>query len=97
MKQLLALTLLASFAFTSMVSAAPSPRTDFNWSALDLVAIQDRGRMKPLDTFALESLRFLTGRVRGKACGRSIVFLVGSSPSKRSGSTSHSSASITVR
>ncbi|MEZ4751669.1 MAG: cytochrome c biogenesis protein CcsA [Bdellovibrionota bacterium] len=34
----------------------------FHWSPLETIAIQDRGRLKPFDTFAEESVQYITGR-----------------------------------
>lgn len=45
---------------------APEPREGFRWEALGKVAIQERGRYKPLDTFALETVQFITG---SRHCG----------------------------
>ncbi len=45
---------------------APKPRADFDWSAASLFAVQDRGRVKPLDTFARETLQFITGKTAWK-------------------------------
>ena len=40
----------------------PTPRSGFNFDLLARLAIQDRGRIKPLDTFALESVQTITGK-----------------------------------
>lgn len=46
--------------------AAPEARHGFQWEPLERVAIQERGRIKPLDTFARESIQFLTGKTSWK-------------------------------
>jgi ABC-type transport system involved in cytochrome c biogenesis permease subunit len=41
---------------------SPKPRLGFQWEPMRLMAIQDRGRIKPLETFANESMLFITGK-----------------------------------
>ncbi|MBY0370070.1 cytochrome c biogenesis protein CcsA [bacterium] len=54
-------------AFFSLISGAePKDRTGFDWYTPSLIAIQDRGRVKPLDTFARESVQFITGKASWK-------------------------------
>ncbi len=53
MKQLLALLIL----FPTIAFAL-----GFQWSPLSTMAIQERGRVKPFDTFAEESLQYVTGK-----------------------------------
>lgn len=50
----------ARLAAESGAKEPPAPR-DFDWEPLRLMAIQDRGRVKPLETFASESLLYITG------------------------------------
>ena len=47
---------------TLISGATPSPRKDFKWTDLASLAIQDHGRLKPLDTFARESVLTITGK-----------------------------------
>lgn len=47
--------------YSGLASPAPAVRQGFQWDAVERIAIQDRGRVKPLDTFARESVQFLTG------------------------------------
>lgn len=42
-------------------------RTGFQWSDWERLAIQDRGRVKPLHTFADESLHYISGKTRWKS------------------------------
>ena len=44
------------------LSAAVPPESPYDWSTVQTLAIQDRGRLKPLDTFAGESVQYLTGK-----------------------------------
>jgi cytochrome c-type biogenesis protein CcsB len=48
------------------LQAEPAPRKGFDWSKVSLYAIQDRGRIKPLDTFARETVQFVTGKTAWK-------------------------------
>lgn len=41
--------------------ATPARRAGFSWDQVKLMAIQDRGRLKPLETFANESVLYVTG------------------------------------
>ncbi len=59
MKSILGLIILC---FGAVGSAAPQARPGFTWDAVRLMAVQDRGRFKPLETFANESLLYLTGK-----------------------------------
>jgi cytochrome c-type biogenesis protein CcsB len=57
------LSLLSGFlVFLTAVCARAdvAPRAGFQWGPLASIAIQDRGRMKPFDTFAQESLQYVT-------------------------------------
>lgn len=40
----------------------PQPKKGFNLEDLQSIAILDKGRQKPLDTFSRESVRFITGK-----------------------------------
>lgn len=60
------LSLIVLFGF---VDSARSEALDF--SALRSLAIQDRGRIKPLDTYARETLRAITGKETGRVLGTS--------------------------
>ncbi len=42
--------------------STPQKREGFEWKAIESIAIQDRGRMKPLQTFAEETALFVTGK-----------------------------------
>ncbi|MCB0416388.1 MAG: cytochrome c biogenesis protein CcsA [Bdellovibrionales bacterium] len=53
----LRLTLLF-LVFTFPLCAADA----FHWGPLETIAIQDRGRLKPFDTFAEESVLYITGK-----------------------------------
>lgn len=57
MKAILFLILFPLLAF-----GRPESRPGFQWEAIRAIAIQDRGRVKPLDTFATESLLYITGK-----------------------------------
>jgi len=46
--------------------AAPDAREGFDWDFVKSWGIQDRGRLKPLDTFARESLLFVSGKTSWK-------------------------------
>jgi cytochrome c-type biogenesis protein CcsB len=45
-------------------TAMPEPKAQFDMEVLRDIAILDNGRQKPLDTFARETVRFVTGRER---------------------------------
>lgn len=47
-------------------AAAPQPKNGFQWRPLQNLAIQERGRIKPFDTFANETLQFITGKMSWK-------------------------------
>lgn len=59
--------LLVLYSFTAF--SMPETRKDFQWAPLERIAIQERGRIKPLDTFARESVQFLTGKQTWKGMG----------------------------
>ncbi len=59
---LLVLVALGSIAGVAEGFEGPKPRAGFNWEPMKLLAIQDRGRIKPLETFANESVLFITGK-----------------------------------
>jgi cytochrome c-type biogenesis protein CcsB len=40
----------------------PTPKPGFDWEVAKSIAIQNRGRVKPLDTYAREVVQFVTGR-----------------------------------
>ncbi|MBM4304335.1 MAG: hypothetical protein FJ112_08415 [Deltaproteobacteria bacterium] len=72
MKRLLYfICLLPLFAYSS-----PEERSGFDFRGLGEIAIQHRGRIKPLDTFAIESLQFITGKREWKNKG-AVECLVG--------------------
>lgn len=55
--------MLYGLAFLSLLSFGTiEERPGFNFEVLKMVPIQNRGRIKPLDTFASESLQFVTGK-----------------------------------
>ncbi|MBI1861245.1 MAG: cytochrome c biogenesis protein CcsA [Deltaproteobacteria bacterium] len=54
-------SLLLSLIVFSGVSQAATDRSQFSWGAMEKLAIQERGRVKPLQTFAEESVQFVTG------------------------------------
>ena len=56
--------------------SAPEQRIGFDYGPLGSIAIQQRGRIKPLDTFATESLQFITGKREWQGKG-AIECLVG--------------------
>jgi cytochrome c-type biogenesis protein CcsB len=59
MKMLLSLFLLISqFAYADL----PTPKAGFSWESLSLLPIQHRGRMKPFNTYARETVQFITGK-----------------------------------
>ena len=41
---------------------AHNPKENFNWSVVETLPVQSRGRIKPLDTLARESVQFITGK-----------------------------------
>ncbi len=53
---------IPAFAGMTMLAFAHNPKTDFNWSALETLAVQSRGRVKPFDTLARETVQFITGK-----------------------------------
>lgn len=53
---------VALIPFVLRAETAVKERPGFDWRSPSLIAIQDRGRMKPLDTFARESVQFITGK-----------------------------------
>jgi cytochrome c-type biogenesis protein CcsB len=62
---------LVVVALATSASALPevapepvTPRTGFQFAPLRTLAIQDRGRLKPLETFAIETVRTVTGKAR---------------------------------
>jgi ABC-type transport system involved in cytochrome c biogenesis permease subunit len=57
MKIFILFTLLAGFLF-----ATPSQKKNISFDKFNTLAIQDRGRFKPIDTFARESILFLVGK-----------------------------------
>lgn len=59
---MLKLFALIALALSNTGSASPTPKEGFQWSYLQNIAIQERGRIKPFDTFANETLQFLTGK-----------------------------------
>ncbi len=63
MRALIASLLLASFVHAE---EGPAKREGFDWTNASLLAVQDRGRLKPLDTFARESVQFITGKAKWK-------------------------------
>ena len=42
--------------------ALPETRSGMSWSSLRMMAIQDQGRIKPFDSFAAETLLFVSGK-----------------------------------
>lgn len=61
--------LLLALCFVSFAASAEpdrAARPGFDWAPVSLYAIQDRGRLKPFDTFARESLQFITGKTSWK-------------------------------
>ena len=54
-----------AFLFCLLVGPAwadVQPRSDFQFSGFETLAIQDRGRVKPFQTFAKESVLYITGK-----------------------------------
>lgn len=64
MKNILLLVLVAFNA--GLASGSPVKREGFNWEPVRQWAIQDRGRVKPFDTFARESALLVTGKTSWK-------------------------------
>lgn len=60
------LLLLAGYAFADEKLADPEDRPGFDWKPLSRLAIQERGRVKPLETYANESVLFITGKRQWK-------------------------------
>lgn len=64
MKQI---TLLVCLVLAAKVClSAPTKREGFAWDSMKSWAIQDRGRIKPYDTFARESVVYVTGKYQWK-------------------------------
>lgn len=76
MKRTIAFLLLTCFLLPLVAEeSSPQARKDFEWKEVSLLAMQDRGRMKPLDTFARESVQFITGKTGWKGLSSTeIVF-----------------------
>ena len=53
--------------------ASPQKREGFSWDSVRSWAIQDRGRVKPYDTFARESVVYITGKNQWKGLSASEV------------------------
>lgn len=51
-----------SLLLCGVALAAPVKRNNFEWKAIETIAVQDRGRIKPMNAFALDSVRFVTGK-----------------------------------
>ncbi|MFM8314375.1 MAG: hypothetical protein ACKOA8_08830, partial [Deltaproteobacteria bacterium] len=62
--------------FPLVLFGSVEDRPGFNFESLGQIAIQHRGRIKPLDTFASESLQFVTGKKSWKGKG-AVECLVG--------------------
>jgi cytochrome c-type biogenesis protein CcsB len=54
--------LMGFFFISSLVFGGTEARRGFDWDAVGKWAIQERGRVKPIDTFATETVLFVTGR-----------------------------------
>lgn len=65
MKHKLMTTLLLFISVLSL--GVPEMRSGFDWKSIQAWAIQDRGRIKPFDTFAQESVLFVTGKTKWKS------------------------------
>lgn len=63
MRALIVGLLLASSIYAE---EGPTKREGFDWTNASLLAVQDRGRLKPVDTFARESVQFITGKTKWK-------------------------------
>jgi len=75
MRSAIALVGLLSTVLAVGAAEAPAKRAGFAWQAASLIAIQDRGRFKPLETFAEESVLFVTGkRSWNKMCPIEVLF-----------------------
>ena len=48
--------------FPMLLMGIVEERPGFDFETLSQIAIQNRGRIKPFDTFASESLQFITGK-----------------------------------
>lgn len=44
------------------LQASPAVREGMDWAGISSLAIQERGRVKPFDTFARESVQYVTGK-----------------------------------
>lgn len=53
---------LFALFLSGVALAAPEKKPGFDWTEAKLIAIQDRGRTKPLETFAQESVLYMTGK-----------------------------------
>src|SRR5262249_13428003 len=65
MKRWIWFLVLATFGCGGMVraqSGMPQPKAGMQWEVFRGLAIQEGGRKKPLDSFARESARTITGR-----------------------------------
>lgn len=69
--------LLLSFLLVTQLSsfADPKIRPDFDWTALKSTAIQHRGRLKPFDTYARETVQFVTGKTSWEGYGASELII----------------------
>lgn len=63
-RQFIGLAFLFALGFSAPLSAAdwPQPKPGMEWDALRSVTILEGGRKKPLDTFARETVQFVTGK-----------------------------------
>ncbi len=52
-----------SNAQTANPNPMPSPKDKFEWGQFRSIAVQNRGRMKPFDTYARETALYVTGKV----------------------------------
>ena len=82
---------------TLVGKSGPSLRAGFDFDGLSRLAIQDRGRIKPLDTFALEAVQTVTGKSSWKGMSPIEVIFSWLSPTIASGRTRPLSEWITVR
>ncbi|MFM8270554.1 MAG: cytochrome c biogenesis protein [Pseudomonadota bacterium] len=57
---------VATILSLKICEATPQKRDGFSWGSLRSWAIQDRGRIKPYDTFARESVLYVTGKNKWK-------------------------------
>ena len=60
------LSICLALVFSTLLSAAPEERKGFDWTEVSEIAIQERGRLKPLDTFSRETVQFITGKTSWK-------------------------------